>query len=106
MRETYFTGPMSIRISRPPNASWDEHFRFARAAAAHKVQRLGNQAGLRTLADIRRCGPNMATRDPNEFFTVAQKPGAHAIRAIISPPAQGEYPCCDAQSMSQMGQNR
>jgi sugar/nucleoside kinase (ribokinase family) len=31
---------------------WDEHFRFARAAAAHKIQHLGNEAGLPTLADI------------------------------------------------------
>jgi sugar/nucleoside kinase (ribokinase family) len=35
-----------------PERSWDEHFRFARAAAAHKIQHLGNEAGLPTLADI------------------------------------------------------
>jgi sugar/nucleoside kinase (ribokinase family) len=28
------------------------HFRFARAASAHKVQHLGNEAGLPTLAEI------------------------------------------------------
>jgi sugar/nucleoside kinase (ribokinase family) len=32
--------------------SWDEHFRFARAAATHKIQHLGNEAGLPGLADI------------------------------------------------------
>jgi sugar/nucleoside kinase (ribokinase family) len=32
--------------------SWAEHFRFAEAAAAFKIQRLGNEAGLPTLADI------------------------------------------------------
>jgi sugar/nucleoside kinase (ribokinase family) len=32
--------------------SWEQHFQFARAAAAFKVQRLGNEAGLPTLADI------------------------------------------------------
>ncbi len=32
--------------------SWEEHFRFARAASAYKVQHLGNEAGLPTLADI------------------------------------------------------
>ena len=32
--------------------SWDEHFRFARAASAYKVQHLGNESGLPTLADI------------------------------------------------------
>jgi sugar/nucleoside kinase (ribokinase family) len=35
-----------------PGMTWDEHFRFARAAAAHKIQHLGNEAGLPTLADI------------------------------------------------------
>jgi len=32
--------------------TWDEHFRFARAAAVHKIQHLGNEAGLPTLAEI------------------------------------------------------
>jgi sugar/nucleoside kinase (ribokinase family) len=35
-----------------PGNSWDDHFRFARAAAAHKIQHLGNEAGLPSLADI------------------------------------------------------
>jgi sugar/nucleoside kinase (ribokinase family) len=35
-----------------PSMTWDEHFRFARAAAAHKIQHLGNEAGLPTLGDI------------------------------------------------------
>jgi len=37
-----------------PEATWESHFRFARAAAAHKVQHLGNEAGLPDLADIAR----------------------------------------------------
>jgi sugar/nucleoside kinase (ribokinase family) len=32
--------------------SWEEHFQFARTASAHKIQHLGNEAGLPTLADI------------------------------------------------------
>jgi sugar/nucleoside kinase (ribokinase family) len=35
-----------------PDLTWDEHLRFARAAAAHKIQHLGNEAGLPTLADV------------------------------------------------------
>jgi sugar/nucleoside kinase (ribokinase family) len=35
-----------------PTRSWDEHFRFARAASAHKIQHLGNEAGLPTLVEI------------------------------------------------------
>ena len=31
---------------------WEEHFTFARAAAAFKVQRLGNEAGLPPHDDI------------------------------------------------------
>lgn len=32
--------------------SWAEHFEFARAASAYKIQHLGNEAGLPTLAEI------------------------------------------------------
>ena len=35
-----------------PEAPWKEHFRFARAASAYKVQHLGNEAGLPTRADM------------------------------------------------------
>jgi sugar/nucleoside kinase (ribokinase family) len=38
-------------LSRP-DAGWDEHFRFARAASAYSIQHLGNEASLPTLADI------------------------------------------------------
>jgi sugar/nucleoside kinase (ribokinase family) len=32
--------------------AWEQHFQFARAASAYKIQHLGNEAGLPTLADI------------------------------------------------------
>jgi len=35
-----------------PNANWEAHFRFARAASAHSVQFLGNEASLPTLAAV------------------------------------------------------
>jgi sugar/nucleoside kinase (ribokinase family) len=35
-----------------PDAGWDAHFRFARAASAHKIQHLGNEAGLPKLSDV------------------------------------------------------
>ena len=35
-----------------PAQSWETHLRFAHAAAAYKIQHLGNEAGLPTLADI------------------------------------------------------
>jgi sugar/nucleoside kinase (ribokinase family) len=35
-----------------PARSWEKHFRFAQAAAAYKIQHLGNEAGLPTLPEI------------------------------------------------------
>jgi sulfofructose kinase len=41
-------------------AAWEEHFRFARAASAHAIQHLGDEASLPTLDEINethaRCG--------------------------------------------------
>lgn len=37
-----------------PEAKWIEHFRFARAASAFKVQHLGNEDGLPSHADVAR----------------------------------------------------
>jgi sugar/nucleoside kinase (ribokinase family) len=47
-----FHGAYVYSYLAAPRASWDAHFRFARAAAAKKIQHLGNEAGLPTLADI------------------------------------------------------
>jgi sugar/nucleoside kinase (ribokinase family) len=38
-------------LERPQDA-WRNHFRFARAAAAYKIQHLGNEAGLPNMANI------------------------------------------------------
>jgi sugar/nucleoside kinase (ribokinase family) len=35
-----------------PGKGWKDHFEFARAASTYKIQKLGNEAGLPTLADI------------------------------------------------------
>ncbi|MGQ0741161.1 MAG: sugar kinase [Alphaproteobacteria bacterium] len=37
-----------------PTAKWDAHFTFARAASAHAIQYLGNEARLPTVDDVRR----------------------------------------------------
>ena len=47
-----FHGAYIASYVERPKASWSEHFRFARAASAHKIQHLGNEAGLPTQADI------------------------------------------------------
>jgi hypothetical protein len=35
-----------------PGRKWEAHFEFAQAAWAHKIQYLGNEAGLPTLNDV------------------------------------------------------
>ncbi|MFY2949390.1 sugar kinase [Achromobacter ruhlandii] len=37
-----------------PELAWKEHFTFARAASAHKIQHLGNEAGLPGVDDVER----------------------------------------------------
>jgi sulfofructose kinase len=47
-----FHGAYCASFLGAPEAPWSEHFEFARAASAHKVQHLGNEAGLPSRADI------------------------------------------------------
>lgn len=47
-----FHGAYVYSYLRSPTQSWAQHFEFSKAAAAFKVQRLGNEAGLPALADI------------------------------------------------------
>jgi sugar/nucleoside kinase (ribokinase family) len=75
-----FHGAYLYAYLADPTGSWESHFRFARAASAHKIQHLGNEAGLPTLEDIegirRRFGdPAEAARQPPPKF------GDHSIDA-------------------------
>ncbi len=47
-----FHGSYVASYLREPQAPWRTHFEFARAAAAFKVQHLGNEAGLPTRVDV------------------------------------------------------
>jgi sugar/nucleoside kinase (ribokinase family) len=47
-----FHGAYVYSYLADPSRTWEEHFRFARAASAFKIQRLGNESGLPTLKDI------------------------------------------------------
>jgi sugar/nucleoside kinase (ribokinase family) len=47
-----FHGAYCASFLDRPDAPWREHFDFARAASAYKVQHLGNEAGLPSKADI------------------------------------------------------
>lgn len=48
-----FHGAYMYSFLNDPSQEWDTHFRFARAASAHSIQRLGNEASLPTLKDIK-----------------------------------------------------
>jgi sugar/nucleoside kinase (ribokinase family) len=47
-----FHGAYVYSYLSAPHRRWEEHFKFARRAAAFKIQKLGNEAGLPTLDDI------------------------------------------------------
>jgi sugar/nucleoside kinase (ribokinase family) len=47
-----FHGAYVYSYLSAPDAKWERHFRFARAASAHKIGFLGNEAGLPALADV------------------------------------------------------
>ena len=47
-----FHGAYVYSAMAQPDASWTEHFTFARAASAHSIQHLGNEASLPRLEDI------------------------------------------------------
>ena len=47
-----FHGAYMYSALARPSLPWVEHFTFARAASAHKIQILGNEAGLPSLADV------------------------------------------------------
>jgi sugar/nucleoside kinase (ribokinase family) len=47
-----FHGAYAYSYLAGPTRRWADHFQFARAASAHKILHLGNEAGLPTLDDI------------------------------------------------------
>jgi sugar/nucleoside kinase (ribokinase family) len=47
-----FHGAYVYSRMKHPDAPWETHFRFARAASAHAICHLGNEARLPTLADV------------------------------------------------------
>lgn len=47
-----FHGAYMYAYLSNPDASWEERFKFARAASAHAVQHLGNEAKLPSVADV------------------------------------------------------
>lgn len=49
-----FHGAYVYSYLEQPNAAWETHFHFARAASAHAICFLGNEARLPTVSDVRK----------------------------------------------------
>ena len=59
-----FHGAYVYSAMARPQESWREHFVFARAASAHAIQHLGNEASLPSLADITETQSRFQERSP------------------------------------------
>jgi sugar/nucleoside kinase (ribokinase family) len=70
-----FHGAYVFSYLDQPRRSWDEHLRFARYASAHKIQHLGNEAGLPSLDDIERIA--------HEFAATAKPPAPRLAAATM-----------------------
>jgi len=55
-----------------PLGLWEEHFRFARAASAHAIQYLGNEASLPTVAQINEADARFDERRDEARLVMAQ----------------------------------
>jgi sugar/nucleoside kinase (ribokinase family) len=69
-----FHGSYVFSYLRHPGKSWQQHLQFASHAAAHKVQHLGNEAGLPTLNDVEAVA--------REFQADAPRPARDSVAAI------------------------
>jgi sulfofructose kinase len=57
-----FHGAYVYSYLRDPDSPWERHFKFARAASAHAIQHLGNEASLPTLAQTNEAQARFADR--------------------------------------------
>ena len=58
-----FHGAYLYSYLKNPVQAWKDHFGFAQAASAHKIQHLGNEAGLPTRADVEAIRRQFGTLD-------------------------------------------
>ena len=65
-----FHGAYVYSYLAQPRGDWEDHFRFARAAAAHAIQHLGNEASLPNLADIEEARTRLAEKREEAVIAV------------------------------------
>ncbi len=66
------------------DAEWERHFKFARAASAHSIQHLGNEASLPTLAQINETAARFEERATD---SLSLEPAAVNLEAPAASPA-------------------
>lgn len=57
-----FHGAYIASYLHSPHNTWDQHFRFARGASTHAIQRLGNEASLPSMEDIERASTEFSEK--------------------------------------------
>jgi sugar/nucleoside kinase (ribokinase family) len=67
-----FHGAYVYAFLANPFGPWEDHFRFARAASAHAIQYLGNEASLPTLTQINEAHARFDERRESPRLVVAQ----------------------------------
>jgi sulfofructose kinase len=67
-----FHGAYVYAFLANPHGRWADHFRFARAASAHAIQHLGNEASLPTLAQINEADVHFDERRKAPLLVMAQ----------------------------------
>ena len=67
-----FHGAYIFSFLTTSDASWESHFRFARAASAYSIQHLGNEASLPTVAQIDETQARFAERREELDLMLAQ----------------------------------
>jgi len=76
-----FHGAYIYSAITSPDAAWESHFRFARAASAYAVQHLGNEASLPTVSQINETQARFAEGKALAFSKLALSAPHEAERA-------------------------
>jgi sulfofructose kinase len=67
-----FHGAYLYAFLANPFGMWEDHFRFARAAAAHAIQYLGNEASLPSVAQVNEAHARFDERREGPRLVMAQ----------------------------------
>jgi sugar/nucleoside kinase (ribokinase family) len=76
-----FHGAYMYSYLSDPDAAWEQHFKFARAASAYAIRHVGNEASLPTLANINETAAEFGVRPqtPIELGVVTTTWGATKV---------------------------